>query len=258
MTVLQREPGRTVTLEADGSTVRKTFHGDDLWSLGQLAAREFERMSAFHDVLQDVDGAACPAPLDLVLHPEPYLRMERAAGMPLQDHLAQNVWEPERYGRVAGIMASALLRYVGTFAEPYWDFILRNMFYDPAAEAVTFLDFGIPTIYEPILAELRTTHPVDVSLGGLVASSVFEAARPRRLVRRLEHRQAPQLALAVLERCLEDPDGLDVSGEGVRKAAHAAYGVAGSGGPWSRRLWYRGVGPVLAPPSKIDRLCSGR
>jgi hypothetical protein len=254
--VLQQEPGRTVALEDGGLIVRKTFHGADRAQLAQMAAREIDRMARFREALDGIDSATCPRPVELGGGPEPFLRMERARGVPMQDHLASEPWDRARYDRVGHVLREALTRYVETFGEPYWDFILRNMFYDPGRDLVTFLDFGVPTIYLPALDRLARHAPMEVSLGGLVASAVFESARPRRMRRRLEHRQAATLAAVVLERCLAASDGLPLSRAGVHTVAFTTYGLAAAGGGWGRRQWYRWYGATLGRQSdKLERLC---
>ena len=256
--VLQREPGRTVTLEAGGATVRKTFHGEDTAGLARLASREFDRMSRFRVALGNVDLATCPKPLEVGVLPEPFVRMERAAGAPMQEHLARTTWNAQNYQRVADAMRIALIRYVETFDEPYWDFIVRNMFYEPTTGIVTFFDFGIPVLYEPAISELQHLAPLEVSLGSLLASSAFEAGRPRRFWRRREHRQAQVLAAEVLTRCLEASEGLPITVEGVTRAARLTFDLAATDGGWLRRTWYRSCGRLLTRPSAtLHRLGAG-
>ena len=256
MRVLQREPGRTVVLEDDGLTVRKTFHGDDPGALQELARREFQRMSDYSAALEGLGPARCVRPLDLELSDEPSVLMERAAGIPMQDHLASHTWSPELRDRVSSVLNQALVSYVDTFHEPYWDFILRNMYFDPIEEVITFFDFGIPVIYLPALDKMKRSSPLDVSLGGLVASSIFEAGRPRRMARRREHRQAPALAAGVLRRCLADPGNSAVSVDGVHEIAQTVYGLASRGGGLFRRGWYRSFGPLVARPmATLDAVC---
>jgi hypothetical protein len=255
MEILQREPGRTVAMEAGGQAVRKTFHGHDPVSLKALAAREFDRMQVFRQALDGIESATCPRPLELGDAVEPYVRMERARGVPLQDHLASHTWDAPLFDHVSGVLEHALTRYIETFGEPYWDFIFRNMFYDPNLRLVTFLDFGVPTIYMPALDEFRAWSDVEVSLGSLVASSLFEAARPRRMTRRREHRQAVVLAGQVLRCCAHGSETATPRPEGVRGAALTAYGLACGQGGRVRRRWYRHVGAILARPSRaLDRL----
>ena len=91
--------------------------------------------------------------------------------------------------------------------------------------------------------------PLDVSLGSMVASSVFESTRARCVARRREHRLTPVLAEEVLRRCeLDAPPG-SVSRAGVLTAARVAFGLASSGGGLLRRSWYDFVGPVIGRPT---------
>ena len=256
MRVLQREAGRTVALEDDGRTVRKTFHGEDGVDVRQLATSEYERMMQFAQALVGVAHAECAKPVELALGDAPYIRMERARGIPMQQDLGATAWESDRYTAVAGVLRGALIRYIETFGEPYWDFILRNMFYERASETVTFLDFAVPSLYLPAIEELKQCAPLEVSLGALLASSIFEASRPKRILRRREHRQAPVLAQAVLRRCLEDSAGLTVEVAGVRRVAHLAYGLASTGGSWFRQAWYGSYGAVVRPVRRLDDICA--
>lgn len=256
MKVLQREADRTVVLEEGGLTVRKTFHGEDLAFRSRSAAYEFERMQRFSTALTDVEGATCPSPIELGSGLEPYIRMERAAGIPMQQYLGANSLRPADYEGLAAVLHIALLRYVETFGEPYWDFIFRNMFYDPHGRVVTFLDFGFPALYLSARDQLQRRSPIEVSVGSLLASSIFEAARPKRMWRRREHSQAFTLAGAVFERFMVTHGGRAVTPAGVRSVVSLAYHLAASGGSRKRRLWYRYLGSVLAQPrAKLDRVC---
>jgi hypothetical protein len=249
--VLQEEPGRTIVIEDDEAVVRKTFYGDDPAELGRLARHEAERMRRFAEALDAVEGAECPRPIEVSLGSAPFIRMTRARGEPMQDLLATQAWSPARFEAVATVLDQALNCYVRAFSEPYWDFILRNMFYDVGDEVVTFLDFGIPTIYLPRLEELNRFSPVEVSIGGLVASSIFEAGRPARMKRRLEHRQAPRLSAAVARKAIAD--GADA--DGIRAVAELTYGLASSHGGPARRAWYATAGRGLAQRGrKLDAM----
>jgi hypothetical protein len=254
--VLQRDPAATVVLEADGVTVRKTFHGEDPGRLRELARREFQRMAQFSAALDDVDSAACPKALELDLGAEPSITMERAAGVRMQSYLARKLLTPELFERVARTLQLALVRYVEAFREPYWDFIFRNMFYDAERDLVTFIDYGIPAIYLPAMGCFASKSPMDVSLGSLVASSIFEAARPTRMARLREHRQARILASVVVRQCLAALPGPPVSADGIGEVAGAAYKLARGGGGRTRRWWYGSCGEALArPAANLRALC---
>jgi hypothetical protein len=242
-------------MEDGGSTVRKTFQGGDAARQYELAAREFEHLRLFSEALSDLDGARCPRPLELGAGPEPYVRMECASGVPMQEHLNDEVWPVELHERVGQVLKQALVRYVDTFNEPYWDFIFRNMFYDPKRHVVTFLDFGIPTAYEPRLEELARYSAIESSLGALIASSIFETGMPKKMLQRRRHRQALVLIAAVLERFLDTSGDVDLRIEEVRRTARIAYGLTENEGGLARQGWYRSCGRVLARPStKMNRL----
>jgi hypothetical protein len=238
-----------VVVEADGSTVRKVFHGPDQRTSLQFAEREFEIMSRFHEALRRVPFATCPRPLELVTADEVYLRMERAAGVAMQDHLHESTWAPKHYQQLAELLGLGLTRYVDTFHEPYWDFIFRNMLYDAQTGVVTFVDFGLPALYLPLLDDLKRCRPIEVSLAALVASAIFEAARPKRMTRRREHRHAFLLAKTTVERLAGNSEAGDFSVDVVRDRAGRLYALACGHGGGIRREWYRLGGRLLSRPS---------
>jgi hypothetical protein len=128
------------------------------------------------------------------------------------------------------------------------------MFYDGSDGRVTFLDYGVPEIYGPALAEFARMAPLDVSLGSMVASAVFESTRAKHLARRREHRQSLLLAEAVLRQCERQAPPGAMSRAGVLSASRTAIGLASSGGGLLRRGWYRSMGPMFGrPASKLAR-----
>lgn len=249
--LLQHEPGRTVTLEPGGHVVRKTFSGSDVATLEGMARRERDRMDGYAAALTTVVGAGCPRSIELLrCGQDVVLRMERAPGRPLRDELNSTVLDAGRYRDLAVVISGALIAYVRTFDEPYWDFIFRNMFYDPAGGVVSFFDFGVPEIYGPFLGELRRRRPLEVSAGGMVASAVFEAARPRHVMRRLEHRQAPVLAASVVQALTEMAPAGSIGVAATLEVARTTYRAASAGGSPLRRGWYRYPGRGLARPGQ--------
>jgi hypothetical protein len=255
MKVLQREPGRLVVLEEGGTVVRKIYSGDEPNRLYDLAAREFDRLRRFRDALSGLGGATCPQPLEIRSGASPFIRMERAAGVSMEDYLNDKPWSPELYESVGRTLQEALPRYIQTFGEPYWDFIIRNMFFDPDRRLVTFLDFGIPESYGPLLEELSRYSALEFSLGTLAASPVFESRRPKRIIRRREHRQAFALVSVVLRRFRDAADG-NLKIEEVREAARITYALAADTGGRFRRGWYSSAARILTEPmTRIDRLC---
>ena len=163
--------------------------------------------------------------------------------------LARLAASPAQSDELASALSEALFCYVATFDEPYWDFIFRNMFFDADLALVTFLDFGFPDLYRPLLGELLRHHPVEVSLGALVASAIFEAARPKRFRRRREHRRAFELAKLTVEHVVSEPAGARVRVDAVRECARALYGLATTDGGALRQGWYLRAGPLIAQPS---------
>jgi len=252
--VLQHEADRTVLLEADGTTIRKVFHSDARSTSIELAAREFSILERFNAALADEEHLTCPRPLQLGQGDEVYIRMERAAGSPMQDHLNLGLL-PIAEAQLAALLSHGLFRYVDTFGEPYWDFIFRNMFFAADPGVVTFLDFGFPDLYLPRLDELRRRTPMEVSLAALVASAIFDAGRPTRMTRRREHARAFRIATLTLHHAVSDPASPEVSIDAVCACATALYALATGGGRRVRREWYLRIGALLArPTAKLGQL----
>ncbi|MDQ3432302.1 MAG: aminoglycoside phosphotransferase family protein [Actinomycetota bacterium] len=263
--VLQSQPDRLVLLEADGETVRKTFWDGELAVREQHAIREADRLGLFREALQSTPHASCPRPIDLVAEPDAYsVRMSLVRGLPLPLHLRTARLEADLLAHLSSTLASALLVYVETFDEPYCDFHLRNMIYEPRTGVVSFLDFGMPNRpWSP--ADLAALSPLEISLGNLIGSSMFESLRPRCWFRLRQHRQALALCWAVVERVsrLDHAAGAagtgDVSADGVQRAAHLAFDRAAFTGAWYRQLWYRGMNACvgLAGSRRGDRANAG-
>jgi len=253
MELLQKEPGRVVALEDGGAVVRKTYTDGDPDDLRAAAAREFDRIGTFRDVLQRCDGATCPAPLELSLDLPPYVRMTRAAGIPLEDCLNREVWPMERLNPLGDIICRAARRYVDTFDEPYWDFILRNMLYDPCEHVVTFVDYEIPAACRPLVGDFARFSPLAFTLGTLVASAIFEARRPKRMVRRRCHRQASILVRAIIRSFFNSSDSPEPGVEQIREVALIRYGMDTSAGGRVRHAWYGAAARLwTAPGAAID------
>lgn len=247
--ILQHEPDRTVMLEPGGAVVRKVFHSEDPGASRESAEREFGILRRFNDALSDVQSSTCPRPLELGQGDDVYVRMERASGLPMQAHLNRRDWPPGMDHELAAVLREGLVRYVETFDEPYWDFIFRNMFYDAEQRLVTFLDFGFPPLYLPMLDELNRRTPIEVSLAALVTSAIFEAGRPKRMIRRREHRRAFRLASMTVHDVASHPAAGTVSIDAIRESASGLYALAAGGGGRLRREWYLRLGALLARPS---------
>lgn len=253
--VLQGERDRVVVLEDGGTTARKTFYGSDSEVVDRLARREFDRLQRFAAALVGVDGAACPEPKELIPGSAPSIRMSLAPGSMVSDLLVRPLGD-DVLDRLADVIARASLVYVSTFDEPYFDLHFCNMFYDRSINVVTFVDFGFPYPNEELPAGLRRLTPLEVSVGNLIGSSVFESARPRIAHRRLQHRQALLLASLVAHHPAVVASGA-VSPAGLLSAARVAYDRPAYRGGWYRRLWYRTAGGVLARPGwTVEAACS--
>ncbi|MGY1688910.1 hypothetical protein [Geodermatophilus sp. SYSU D01105] len=122
--------------------------------------------------------------------------MSRIEGQPLMDHLARTELHDERLGELAAAVATALRVYVEAVREPYHDLKLDNVMLQPSG-ALAFLDFGRPQGHVP--SEDRVDDALyESSVANLLASLVFESARPKRLVRRRLHRQSAAMATALV------------------------------------------------------------
>ena len=247
--LLRRSPRRTVVVEGNGEVVRKTFHGGDPEVLRQLAEVECVRLSRFREALAGVPHATCPRPLGVEPGSAPSLRMERCLGLPLLSRLRAGDLDAGTMRTIAVTAASAVIAYVRDLGEPYHDFQFDNMLYDERSGVVTFLDLGLPDGGGNCPP---TATALDMSLGNLVGSTMFQSARPKWMLRIRQHRQAEQLCSAVVARSAQ-PGIVPVSPRGLREAALAAYARSAFQAGVMRRAWYAGAGHVLARrPTILD------
>ncbi|MGY1703998.1 hypothetical protein ACI79C_05440 [Geodermatophilus sp. SYSU D00697] len=195
-------------------------------------------------------GVTCPQPLGVVEGPHPGFRMSRIEGQPLMDHLARTELSVERLGALAAAVATALRLYVETVGEPYHDLKLDNVMLEPSG-ALAFLDFGRPLGHVP-------SDGVDAlyesSVANLLASLVFESARPKRLANRRLHRQSASMATALVVALADRGSALDP--ERLLHEARRAY-VRSTFGRRSvaRTAWYATVGWAVG---RRVRLSDGR
>lgn len=246
--MLQRSALRTVELEAasGGAVVRKTFAGYDPERSRREAELERDRLERFGEALADLPGAACPRAIEVLPGAEAVLRMERVAGRPLLDLLRAGELRASELDRIADAAASALARYVEVIGEPYEDFQFDNMLFDVASATVAFVDLGPPDgTVEPGPAG----PPVEVSLGNLVGSTMFQSARPKWLLRRRQHRQAVSLCSAIVGRVTGADTATTVAV--VAPFAREAYARCAFGGSWTRQAWYGSIGYLVARRPQI-------
>jgi hypothetical protein len=244
--VLQRSAGRTVEVEEGGGVVRKTFAGSDPERSRLQAEAEFHRLQRFSEALADVPGAACPRPLEILAGEDPVLRMERVAGRPLLELLRATHLSPELRERIAEAAATGLARYVDALGEPYEDFQFDNMLFDAPSSTLALLDLGAP---DGSSGDRCAGTPLALSLGNLVGSTMFQSARPKWLLRPLQHRQAVALCGAVVTRVAAGPAEVLIAD--LVPIGRAAYKRSAFGGGWARRLWYQTVGFIVARRPEI-------
>jgi hypothetical protein len=250
--VMQDDRGRRVTVEADG-TVTKTFTGV---AAREEANREADRLARFHRALDGVEGVTCPSLLS-VDGPPWRVHMSLVDGEPLSARLARSELSRAERDALAGLLAMGLTAYVRTFAEPYYDFHLRNVVSAPDA-TVAFVDFGVPAELAGVLDTLHRRHPIEVSLGNLVGSTVFEAMRPRS-ARVPEPNRAQTFALvrSVVDSFVGSHE--DVTAAGVASMADVSYRQSAHRGSLVRRAWYMVRADATGRARRaIARICSQR
>jgi hypothetical protein len=232
---------RLVSLDRGAGVVEKTFlvgGGDALVD----AEEEFRRLQILSEVVGDEARSASPEPLGLLPGPPPTIRMGAVAGRPLLAVLRERRLPRAQLEDVAATAAQVLMAYVGASGSAYYDFQFDNMLYDEVSATVGFVDLGLP---ERGTTDPAGLTPLEVSLGNLIGSTIFQSARPRWLIQRRQHRQAAQLCRAIVRRTLaRTPDSLRMAG--IRRAAQDTYRRCALGGPRAKRLWYSSVGYVLA------------
>ena len=248
--ILQQGARHTVALERRAGLVRKTFHGGAAADDRAAAEREYDRLLRFSEALRGHPMIACPRPVELSLSSSPpYVRMQRAPGVPMVDYLQHHTLAEPTRRVLAETLAHAVAVYVDTFEEPYWDLHFRNMLVDPVRHQVVLLDFDIP---EPVGRRrdlLGSTPSLDVSLGNLVGSTIFNASRPNQLRRGRLHRQSIVLAAETVDACLRDQGTRSrrpPQERTVAETARVCYWLSAGSGTRLRRWWYRTAGHVLA------------
>lgn len=247
--VLQRTSRHTVVLEHQTLTVCKSFHGGSRAENRMAAEREHDHLLRFGQSLAGHPLLGCPRPLELVLEPASYVRMERAEGIPMVDYLQEIEVSEDDRRHYATSVAQALSVYVGTFGEPYWDLHFRNMFVHPERRALVLLDFDVPEPVQVRRELLGGLNPMDVSLGNLVGSTVFNGCRPNQLRFQRLRRQSVALAAETVASCVKaagDGSGLAVTLRDLRASASVCFGLNAEAGSSTRRMWYRTVGRTIA------------
>jgi hypothetical protein len=239
--VLQKGHGRRVVREAGGQTVRKSFSTGSRAESEQAAAEELSRLVRFSAALVDVPGADCPRPLGPVLAPEPGYLMSWVEGEILVDHLSRRVVPEEELREMGRTIARALGAYVTAVQEPYSDLKLGNILVGPGG-VLTFVDFGPPQDYE-VPPGSETAY--ETSVGNLLASLVFESARPRSFLHRRMHRQGAVVATALVHALREA--GRPLREDLLIASARRAYRRSTFGRrSLTRTAWYATAGRAIA------------
>ena len=236
VSLLQEGGGRRITVEPGGKVVLKTFSGLPSEEARRQARWEFERLHSLAAAIRDVPGAVSPRPLELVAAPVAGIRMERLSGEPLVDVLAGSVTDPRWLRELALTMVRALRAYVDAVGEPYPDFQFNNMLWDGSSGQLGLVDVGRPDRGRPLPGG---TSPFEAGMANLVASTVFQSARPRWLTRRRQHRQAVTLCSETVAVAVT-AEGLDPGR--LQAAARAAYVREAYGGGALASAWYGSVG----------------
>ncbi|HEX3425553.1 MAG TPA: class I SAM-dependent methyltransferase [Acidimicrobiales bacterium] len=240
---------RMVTVDRQQNLAEKSFLGPDADANLAAANLEMKRLEYLNAATAAVGGAASPRPLEIVGGPRPTLRMTAVAGRPLLDVLRSGPIEGRRLASIAAVAAATLQAYVAASHEPYLDFQFDNMTYDESSETIGFLDVGTP---DQGGTSAAGAGPLEVSVGHLIGSTIFQSARPGWVVRQRQHRQGARLCCQIARQVdQESPGGLSWSG--VHDAASDTYRRCATYGRWSKRLWYATGGYLLARRMRIGR-----
>lgn len=233
--LLQEGPGRRIVVEA-GGTVRKTFTGADAQ---RTAAAELARLTRFAAALADVPGVSCPRPLGPVEDPGPGYRMSWVDGVDLCEHLRRPV-PPAELDRLGRTIGAVLRTYVEAVGEPYTDLKLGNVLVGRDG-ALAFCDVGLP---DGAVPPLDATGAAEVSVGNLLASLLFDSARPGWFWRRRVHRQSAVLAAALVAGFADAGRPLDP--DALRAATDQAYRrITFDRRSPLRTAWYATAGRLL-------------
>jgi hypothetical protein len=109
-----------------------------------------------------------------------------------------------------------------------------------------------------VLGVLDTRNPIEVSLGNLVGSTVFEAMRPRSArVPQANRAQSFVLARDVVASFVRSHDV--VTSRGVAAMGRLSYRRSAHRGGLARRFWYLARADVTRQATRaIDRICGER
>jgi hypothetical protein len=220
--------------------VRKTFHVGPQAVRARQAQEELTRLERFAASLEDVPGVACPRPLELLSDP-PGLRMAHAPGANLFALLGGRLIDASARERLATPIAAAVAAYVGALGEPLPDFKFDNLLYDAATDTLTFVDLGAP---QDAVAPAPGLSPYEISAGDMLASVVFQSARPRHALERRRHAHSVALAVAVV-RALRATGAGPLRDAELAAATAAAYRRCAFGRSARRSAWYATAGYAL-------------
>lgn len=220
--------------------MRKTFHDGPRAEDERRAREEFGRLERFAEALAGVPGAACPRPLELLTDP-PGLRMAHAPGENLFELLGRRRVDAATRDRIATTTAAAVGAYVAALGEPLPDFKFDNLLYDEPTETLTFVDLGAP---QGALAPDPGLSAYEVCAGDMLASVVFQSARPRLALHRRQHAQSVALSVAVV-RALRAAGAAPLRDAELVRAERAAFRRCAYGRSAPRDAWYAVAGYVL-------------
>ncbi len=155
--------------------------------------------------------------------------------------------------RLTVVAARAVVTYVQTIGEPYHDFQFDNVLFDPASDSLIFVDFGLPDHKGP---SPPGSTALEISLGNLLGSTVFQSARPRWVLQRRQHREAADLCTAIVDQVMMDV-GESISMERMLVEATGAYRRSAFPGRGSRQAWYSTVGYLVGRRLRIGEVAFG-
>src|SRR4029079_11700964 len=125
-------------------------------------------------------------------------------GTPLITYLRTNTLGPRGLFKLTERMHDGLEHYTAATGEPLYDFHVRNCMLDAESERLGIIDFGIP---DQFAGGTQGLAPVDLSLGNLVGSAIYEAARPYQVLHTRRRRQMMALVATVARSFRPATDG---------------------------------------------------
>jgi hypothetical protein len=162
----------TVSLEPSGRYVTKTYSHTQACCNRGFILQEFEYLQRLSRALSHCRHIRCPQPIEYDLE-RCSLRMEYCRGVRLDRYIAQLSARHDRelIVFIANSLISVMSMYINEFDEPYYDFGLHNIIFDPDAIILHVYD-----LTETKLIDCTNSH--EVTLGNFLSTSIYHSIRP--------------------------------------------------------------------------------